>query len=245
MILSTMTDMVEILNQISNLGLEEKEAQVYLALLQYSEVSILELSKTTGIPRSSMYRVVDNLKSGGFVYEVESSDTIKAIKPDSLSHLVENKQLEVELIEQTLASLEESIKDIAPISLIQEKVSNLEGIQTNLKSMLEDCQNNALKILVSHRLKLSDVVSNKLIELSAATQTKIQILYSGNKIIDSSSNLSIRNPVIKIYGFQAISDNQFLNVFQLDKSISGFKISNNMLAETERVKFNIIWQQAQ
>lgn len=48
-------------------GLSEKEAEVYLAVLEAGEINISHISKKTKIKRTSIYNVVDNLQKKGVV----------------------------------------------------------------------------------------------------------------------------------------------------------------------------------
>lgn len=55
---------------LQNLGLEEKEAKVYLALLGLGEGTILEISRKSGIKRPTTYVVLRALEEKGFVSRV-------------------------------------------------------------------------------------------------------------------------------------------------------------------------------
>ena len=51
-------------------GLSKKEALVYLASLEIKEPTALSVAKQTGLPRPSVYRVLDKLVEKGLMGEV-------------------------------------------------------------------------------------------------------------------------------------------------------------------------------
>ena len=52
---------------LKNLGLENKEIEAYLALLELGEASVLEIAKKSGVKRPTAYLVLNSLESKGFV----------------------------------------------------------------------------------------------------------------------------------------------------------------------------------
>jgi sugar-specific transcriptional regulator TrmB len=57
-------------NTLQGLGLEEKEARTYLALLELGEGTILEISRKSGIKRPTTYVVLRSLEEKGFVSRI-------------------------------------------------------------------------------------------------------------------------------------------------------------------------------
>jgi sugar-specific transcriptional regulator TrmB len=53
--------------ELENLGLDDKEAQVYLGLLEVGEANIAEISKKSGVKRTTVYNAIENLKEKGLV----------------------------------------------------------------------------------------------------------------------------------------------------------------------------------
>lgn len=52
---------------LKNLGLEEKEVDIYLALLELGEATVLEISRKSNIKRSTAYVILESLEKKGFV----------------------------------------------------------------------------------------------------------------------------------------------------------------------------------
>src|SRR5258705_13289394 len=95
-----------ILKQLIAFGLSDKEAKIYLALLELELATVHEVAKQSGINRSSAYVVLESLKRKGFVgisedknvrqYVAASPETLlysaktAAKKQADLSHGVES-----------------------------------------------------------------------------------------------------------------------------------------------------------
>ena len=55
---------------LQNLGLSEKEAITYMALLQLGKSTVVSIAKTAGLKRPTVYVILDELKKKGLVFEV-------------------------------------------------------------------------------------------------------------------------------------------------------------------------------
>lgn len=56
---------------LRNLGLEEKEAGIYLALLELGEASVVRISRKSGVKRPTAYVILESLESKGLVTKIE------------------------------------------------------------------------------------------------------------------------------------------------------------------------------
>ena len=52
---------------LENLGLSEKEAEIYLALLELGTGTVVEVAKKSGVKRPTAYLVLDELKKMGYI----------------------------------------------------------------------------------------------------------------------------------------------------------------------------------
>ena len=94
---------------LQEIGLSEKEALVYLALLQVDNESIQEIAKRTDINRTTVYPVLESLAKKGLVSEVQVGKKVnyEAAPPERLVTFVERQK--VILVERS-----ERLKDIIP-----------------------------------------------------------------------------------------------------------------------------------
>ena len=94
---------------LKEIGLSEKEAEVYLALLQGDAFSILEIAKKTKINRTTIYPVIKSLSEKGLVSETTTNTKThyQAESPDRLETFIERQKI---LLEEN----SKKMKDIIP-----------------------------------------------------------------------------------------------------------------------------------
>lgn len=93
--------------QLQNLGLSEKEAQVYLAALELGETTIQRIAQKTGYKRSTTYSLVHALKEKGLVttFKSRGRNLYVAEHPQALKKHVAQKAEVVESILPELLSI--------------------------------------------------------------------------------------------------------------------------------------------
>jgi len=69
----------QIKDALLQLGLSEKEAEVYIAVLQDADSTILTIAKVTKLSRGTAFDIVERLKAKGFVAEVKRGKKRKII----------------------------------------------------------------------------------------------------------------------------------------------------------------------
>jgi sugar-specific transcriptional regulator TrmB len=94
---------------LKEIGLSEKEAEVYLYLLQGDSFSILDISKKTKINRTTIYPVIKSLAEKGLVSETTTNAKThyQAESPDRLETYIERQKI---LLDEN----SKKIKDIIP-----------------------------------------------------------------------------------------------------------------------------------
>lgn len=77
-----------LVKQLINFGLSEKEAKIYLALLELEAATVFEVAKQSGINRSSAYVVLEALKKKGFAGISDDKKVRRyiAASPETLLH---------------------------------------------------------------------------------------------------------------------------------------------------------------
>lgn len=94
---------------LREIGLSEKEAEVYLALLAGDSFSILEVAKKTKINRTTIYPVIKSLSEKGLVSEttINSKTHYQAESPERLETYLERQKI---LLEEN----SKKMKDVIP-----------------------------------------------------------------------------------------------------------------------------------
>lgn len=87
------------------IGLKEHEARVYLALLSRGVATVLQISRESGVKRTTVYSVLDSLKSLGVIHteRTPSKTRYRAEAPDVLERLLERRRV---AFRQSLPELE-------------------------------------------------------------------------------------------------------------------------------------------
>ena len=82
-----------LIQSLKSLGLNEKEAKVYIALLQMGQSTSYTIAKHSGLKKPTTYVILDNLIDRGFVMKVPRTNTKEfvAISPDDLFSIVKSK----------------------------------------------------------------------------------------------------------------------------------------------------------
>jgi len=128
---------------IKNLGLSDKEAAVYEAILEIGSSTIQPISKQSGIKRTSIYYFINHLVELGLVEvaKVRGRLCYKALPPTRM----------ISLQQQRLAELQESLPQfmsIYNVSTNKPKISYYEGPEQIKNIVLEEtrCKKEALYI---------------------------------------------------------------------------------------------------
>jgi sugar-specific transcriptional regulator TrmB len=100
-------------DNLKQLGFNKYEARVYVEMLHQSDpLTAYEIGKLSGVPRSKVYEVVDNLRRKQFVVQIEDNP---------------KKYLPVDL-EEVFSSIEESFR--TSVNFVKEELKHLERGET-------------------------------------------------------------------------------------------------------------------
>ena len=122
--------MTTLTKKLSALGLPEKDAEVYLALLKAGTATVQEIANQTGINRSSLYVVLDRLMKSGFV-SITSDKTVRqysAAPPERLALAAREGAEKSTLLLQNLATLSPSLQSAHKGSRFKPRVEFLDGV---------------------------------------------------------------------------------------------------------------------
>lgn len=88
---------------LTRIGFTEKEAKIYLACLEIGSASVLELSRKSGIPRGSVYDILEAMIEKAYVAKVSNKNGIRfnAADPEALLRKTQRsvRRLEIALPE--------------------------------------------------------------------------------------------------------------------------------------------------
>ena len=100
---------------LEEIGLSDKEAVLYLALLGFESATPSELSEKTGIKRTTVYVVLETLEKKGLVSEVPKGkiSNFQAEPPERLQTFVERQKV---TLDERSARLKDIIPEIKSVS---------------------------------------------------------------------------------------------------------------------------------
>ena len=133
-----MKDLFEILGQ---LGFERSEVEVYLLLLQNGPMAVATLARRIGLPRTTVYTMLERLSGRGLVRESSRKGlkTYLAEPPDSLGHIFAQRIVSLDSAHKNflrllpdLRSKRAHIASAPRFSVLEGK----EGLQNLLRDML-------------------------------------------------------------------------------------------------------------
>jgi len=119
---------------LRDVGLNEKESKIYVKLLQLNESSVTRLAKETGINRSLLYFILNDLEKKGFVsYILKNNVKIyRAVEPEKILGLLKAKEDSFQKILPELVSMRKTSFTKPQIEILEGK----EGIKTILNEIL-------------------------------------------------------------------------------------------------------------
>lgn len=87
---------IKLLTILSDIGMNENEAKVYLAALSLGPTTILKIARSTEIKRSTVYSVIESLKLKGLIkIEIRGLKSLfVAENPERLEIMLENRKYE-------------------------------------------------------------------------------------------------------------------------------------------------------
>lgn len=105
------------------LGINEQEALVYLALLELGEANIQDISKKSGVKRTSIYNFLQKMKERGFIIQTgkHKGKSYMAVNPKQLVDIGKSRLLELESMVPDLSALYQE-------SINKPKIAYFEGI---------------------------------------------------------------------------------------------------------------------
>jgi sugar-specific transcriptional regulator TrmB len=90
--------------ELQELGLDKKEAAIYLATLELGEATAHRIAKKSGIKRASVYRIIDGLKEKGLMSAYKKKDAM-VFYAENPKKLKEKAESNMKLIDGILPGL--------------------------------------------------------------------------------------------------------------------------------------------
>lgn len=257
-----LTDVAAIHNYFRKLGFEPEIADIYLALHSHGPQTMSELSRSSKVERTRIYRLIDRLLESSLI-EVEAHykrGIIKAAPIANLHILIAQKeqdlkglQDELELIEQVLAR--NSLSSPATRVQFYQGIEGIRQMQWNLFRAKKDIKS------IMHR-PMQDVTGSAFFKRWAERWNEgdwsCHLIYS-EQFLQLSNQWHAKNSdaAVKAHTARIIDAHVFPITFAMDvyddvvayynwrdNEVFGVEIYNKDIAKAQSTFFDMLWPQA-
>ena len=248
-------------NFLEHLGFKNEEVEIYKTLLDRRDLTILEISRYTGITRTQVYRIIGNMKAKKLVAEIvdQYRKKYRSVGIEALALLVkeqEEKTQRVSSLFPEVSSLlsckrglsepntkvlfykgKEGIKQIV-WNILKARGEDLGYTHINVdealgKSLAENWREEAVR----RKIKFRDITNNRKIFLQTALTkikdypTLFRTRYISPDKLNIDHQVDIYNDVIALYSWK-------------EGDIFGVEIYNSTIVNLQKQIFNLLWSLA-
>ncbi len=241
----------KIINSLKELGLEEKEACVYLASLALGVTTILKLSKYSGVNRTTTYEIINSLEKKGLMKkEIHGLKTLYAPEhPERLENTLEAKR-------NTLSRLLPELEGKYHLKSTESSIKYYEGftaIKNVYDDILKDLKPNDFYYAVSNTAEWEalgdDYFMKNHVEKRVNLGLKINLLFVDSpaaqkrKQFERNYNEEVRIlPRDTNFHVDMVITPHKLVIFQLHEPLVALVIENKTMIEVQKSMFEIIWK---
>ena len=247
------------------LGFTDNESRVYLVLAELGKSSATLIAKQSGLPRSTAYSVLDQLKRRGLVSEqLDAAQTLYLVNPPSaLNHMIEaERQRAIEEIKTREKAAEQLAERIEPFFKRQNfsvpHIQFFEG-QANVESMLYDrCKlwqqsamqhGNAWWGYQDHTFVLQYREWLEFYWSKAGIVEEQAFLFSNQSEVETSLKDQVPRRYIKLvpneFRFSStiwVAGEYVITIMTRQKPHYAFQLKDAVFASNQRNVFQLLWQ---
>lgn len=244
---------------LSKLGFSKEEIKIYTTLAKYGDLSILELSRKSGVQRTKIYRLVKTMIDKNIIEETVSSAGIrlKASDPDILEQLLYEQEENTVLLKKLLPDIQKGISNIASQAQPGTKIIFYRG-QAGVKQMIWNTLDARTGILGFTYRRLSELTDEKFAKKwhkeCLARDIFFRELYSDGYLLSIDSGRKPLNeyesryipPDILNIKYQSDIYNNIVSHYSWHKGeVLGIEIHNKQIAKMQKQIFDILWKIAE
>ncbi len=237
-----------------NLGLNDKQSDTFLKLLELGAQPASIIAKRLHMPRSSVYLVLDELKDFGLVEEFERAAIkyFKAISAGTISNILKVQERKLEQTKDLLLEYLPELEKLENRLSITPKVKFFEGKNAVAKVYEEVLQEKEFYAFFNPSLtkKYMPEYHFKIPETLKSTGGKAKELLVNCKEADEYKKLyNSKKHQIKIlakpHAFESdtiICSDKIYMISYGDSDVCATEIYNKSLTQTQRVIFREVWR---
>jgi len=243
------------------LGLSSEIADIYLALYAYGEQTISQLARRSGVERTRIYRLMDELQASGLV-EIEAQykrKLVRAAPVSNLQILLSKKEQDLQELYKGLGDLQEALAKNGPLPEAT-KVQAYQGVdglkqmfwnQTrskteNLSILYENMQGRTKLAFFERWVRVCNergVTSRSIISDNFVRTQQEWYKKHTNERLANWQGRYIPDGVFPITHSTTIYDDVTSYFNWKDGEVFGIEIHNQEIADAQRQFFEMLWVQ--
>lgn len=246
---------MELKNTLQNIGLNEKQAKVYLAALELGRAPASRIAKKAGIKRPTTYVVLKELKKLGLVSQLKYQGTahFTAASPNQLIDTFKKRFRQLKAgLPQLRALHSQPYQSDRPLIEIYEDKAGFEAVYAELVKNLEKVQSVVIFSSLAHIQKEFAHLLEKWHKTLQRAQPSIKELLVPSRLASAykAEVEKIGNPQHQIKFLpeaapgpktEFIVFNSTSLILNLSKDIWVLKIKNQFIADSYRAVFEAAW----
>jgi sugar-specific transcriptional regulator TrmB len=242
--------MEKIIQNLENLGISGKEVDAYLALLKLRSATVIQLAKTTGLKRTTVYHCLEDLISKGLVSKVEKNDkkTYMAEDPKvALGNILNEKKESIDLVVP-------SLKEMFGIGVFQPEIRiyrNISGLRKIFEDLLK-CEEKISRYYLSGTI-LEELMGEEFVETFVRKRIKAGITSLSLRAFEKyhpkwekEGTHAQQHRKVKflpeqylVKPYMTIYDNKVVVISGQEKM--GFIIESKEFADAQKIIFDMLW----
>lgn len=254
----------QLISQVEDLGLSNKEARVYVANLMLGPAGVQQIADASGIKRVTTYVILESLVGLGLVSQTSKAKKtlFNAESPENLRRLLDKKE---QAIKDQKAQLDELLPQLGSLSNMPKDApavkfyDGAEGIRTIHKLFLEELKNSKGTVALGmgnledvHEF-FPEIAASEANPNRVASGVKSKYLYTSSrgpiyKGTDAQSNRESRYIPKENYPFEgdiSIMGNRVILLFLKGNRPTGIVVESESFARSMTALFNLAWESAE
>ena len=195
---------MQLLQELLNVGLTDKEAEVYTSALQLGYCSVQEISFKSGLNRTTTYTHIKNLINRGLLNAVERYGKVcyVAERPEKLKFIYEQKEKEIQRRRETLEQIMPELESIYCLAKDKPSVryhtyENKEEL-ARVRQEIQNCRTDEMCNIFNYNI-IKDYISPMHIKNLLENVNRFKVLYiSKNNILDTKLHRFLNNEKFKL-----------------------------------------------
>jgi sugar-specific transcriptional regulator TrmB len=242
---------------LSALGLNEKEIDIYLFLINERVQSVKQIADSTRINRTTTYRYLESLREKGLVHWIiaERGLKVEVTQSEALQLLLDAKKKELEKISSQLPNYIRQLDLQKPVEKLDTQIryyKGQKGIQQLFWDSLQAKETTRSYAPLRRRDFINPEFENQLEEEWANRGLKDKVITNENRMNYIKSNLlpiykeTLNVRIIPSKKFYITNDiivyNNILAIASFEKNnLVGVEIENAEIAKTQKSIFDLVW----